>query len=171
MIRLTDQCFPQPSAGFVQAVQGAAVFGQLDASVRARIHPGFRVRIRKACGELFESLFVLLQGLKLFDMQLRLIHFVEASQDLRHLIMRRPMLGLQAQRRAECLFRLGRPDVLPVGDLGVRKGFMLTYRKPEMPAPQELLAHGERWRPYRSVASWYMWRAIDLAHGKPKPGA
>jgi len=53
--------------------------------------------------------------------------------------------------------------VLPVSDLGVRKGFMLTYGLAEMPAPKELLAYGERWRPYRSVAAWYMWRAVDLA--------
>ena len=60
------------------------------------------------------------------------------------------------------MFRLARPDVLPVSDLGVRRGFMLTYGKPEMPAPAELLEHGERWRPYRSIASWYLWRAVDL---------
>jgi 3-methyladenine DNA glycosylase/8-oxoguanine DNA glycosylase len=60
------------------------------------------------------------------------------------------------------MFRLGRPDVLPIGDLGVRRGFMLTYRKPTMPPPGELGRYGERWRPYRSVASWYLWRAVDL---------
>jgi DNA-3-methyladenine glycosylase II len=60
------------------------------------------------------------------------------------------------------IFRLGRPDVLPVDDYGVRKGFMRTYGLKEMPRPRELLAHGERWRPWRSVASWYMWRALDL---------
>lgn len=59
------------------------------------------------------------------------------------------------------IFRLGRPDVLPVTDLGVRKGYMLTYSKRELPMPNVLLQHGERWRPYRSVASWYMWRALD----------
>jgi 3-methyladenine DNA glycosylase/8-oxoguanine DNA glycosylase len=67
------------------------------------------------------------------------------------------------------IFRLGRPDVLPVSDLGVRKGFMLTYRRPEMPTATELLRHGDRWRPYRSVASWYLWRAVDLANGRGKP--
>ncbi len=69
------------------------------------------------------------------------------------------------------IFRLGRPDVLPVSDLGVRKGFMLTYGLDELPAPKELLAHGECWRPYRSVASWYMWRAVDLAknNGNGRP--
>lgn len=60
------------------------------------------------------------------------------------------------------IFNLGRPDVLPVNDLGVRKGVMLTYGLEEVPAPAEVLDYGERWRPYRSVASWYMWRALDL---------
>lgn len=61
------------------------------------------------------------------------------------------------------MFRLGRPDVLPVTDLGVRKGFMLTYDLDDLPKPKELRTYGECWRPYRSVASWYMWRAVDLA--------
>ncbi len=63
------------------------------------------------------------------------------------------------------MFRLGRPDVLPAGDLGVRRGFMLTYQTPEMPKPRELVEHAERWRPFRSVASWYLWRAVDLQAG------
>jgi DNA-3-methyladenine glycosylase II len=61
------------------------------------------------------------------------------------------------------IFRLGRPDVLPVHDLGVRKGWAVTYGKKHMPRPKELLAFGERWRPYRTVASWYMWRAFERA--------
>ena len=60
------------------------------------------------------------------------------------------------------MFRLGRPDVLPVGDFAVRKGFALAYGLKESPKPKELAEHGERWRPYRSVASWYMWRAVEL---------
>ncbi|MEO8227977.1 MAG: DNA-3-methyladenine glycosylase 2 family protein [Gemmatimonadota bacterium] len=63
------------------------------------------------------------------------------------------------------MFRLGRPDVLPVGDLGVRKGFARVYRWKEMPAPLALAEYGERWRPFRSVASWYMWRALELEDG------
>lgn len=59
------------------------------------------------------------------------------------------------------LFRLGRSDVLPIADLGVQKGYQLTYRKRSLPTPKQLLAGGERWRPYRSVASWYLWRAAD----------
>jgi DNA-3-methyladenine glycosylase II len=60
------------------------------------------------------------------------------------------------------IFRLGRPDVLPVGDYAVRKGFALAYGLKESPKPKELEAYGERWRPYRSVASWYLWRAVEL---------
>lgn len=63
------------------------------------------------------------------------------------------------------MFRLGRPDVLPVGDFAVRKGFALAYGLAESPKPKELSEYGERWRPYRSVASWYMWRAVELPAG------
>jgi 3-methyladenine DNA glycosylase/8-oxoguanine DNA glycosylase len=59
------------------------------------------------------------------------------------------------------MFRLGRPDVLPIHDYGVQKGFALTYNKPFIPKPRELAEFGERWRPYRSIASWYMWRAVE----------
>jgi 3-methyladenine DNA glycosylase/8-oxoguanine DNA glycosylase len=61
------------------------------------------------------------------------------------------------------IFRLGRPDVLPIHDYGVQKGFALTYRKRRIPKPNELLKFGQRWRPWRTVASWYMWRAVQLA--------
>lgn len=66
------------------------------------------------------------------------------------------------------MFTLGRPDVLPATDYGVRSGFALVYGLKELPAPKDLLAHGERWRPYRTAASWYLWRAIDLAKEKAK---
>src|SRR5579864_5465095 len=61
------------------------------------------------------------------------------------------------------IFRLGRPDVLPIHDYGVQKGYALTYGKKDIPKPRELLKFGERWRPWRTVASWYMWRAVHLA--------
>jgi len=61
------------------------------------------------------------------------------------------------------MFRLGRPDVLPVDDFGVRKGFAVAFNKRALPTPKQLKAHGERWVPYRSVASWYLWRAADQA--------
>ena len=60
------------------------------------------------------------------------------------------------------IFTLGRPDVLPVTDYGVRKGFAVTYGWKELPRPKELLEFGERWRPHRSTAAWYFWRALEL---------
>jgi DNA-3-methyladenine glycosylase II len=59
------------------------------------------------------------------------------------------------------LFDLGRPDVWPVHDYGVRKGFAKTFDRRKLPTPKQLMKFGERWRPYRSVAAWYFWRALD----------
>jgi DNA-3-methyladenine glycosylase II len=60
------------------------------------------------------------------------------------------------------LFRLGRPDILPIGDLGVRKGFVRAFdNRRALTDPLVLARRAERWRPYRSVASWYLWRALD----------
>jgi len=61
------------------------------------------------------------------------------------------------------MFTLGRPDVLPATDYGVRSGFALVYGLQELPTPKDVIAHGERWRPYRSAAAWYFWRALDAA--------
>jgi len=59
------------------------------------------------------------------------------------------------------IFFLGRPDVLPVGDLGVRRAAGVVYAMPEMPAPEALFELGEPWRPHRSLASLYLWRSLD----------
>lgn len=60
------------------------------------------------------------------------------------------------------MFKLGRPDVLPTGDYGVRKAFGLMYRKTTvLPTPSALEKHGKMWAPYRTVASWYLWRRLD----------
>ena len=77
------------------------------------------------------------------------------------------------------IFRMGRPDVFPVTDYGVRKGFALTFQRipktrplaaEDLPKPEVLLKRGKRWVPYRSVASWYLWRACDLAKGTAPSG-
>jgi DNA-3-methyladenine glycosylase II len=60
------------------------------------------------------------------------------------------------------MFRLGRPDILPIDDFGVRNGFRLAYGLRGMPTPRALAEFGARWAPYRSVAAWYLWRAVDL---------
>lgn len=68
------------------------------------------------------------------------------------------------------MFRLGRPDVLPVDDLGIRKGAQRVDGLEQMPTPRELLARGERWGPYRTYASLYLWRIADAANaGQPRP--
>jgi len=77
------------------------------------------------------------------------------------------------------IFRLGRPDVLPVTDYGVRKGFALTFQRlpktralaaADLPKADVLLKRGKKWTPFRSVASWYLWRACDLAKGAASTG-
>ncbi len=77
------------------------------------------------------------------------------------------------------IFRLGRPEVLPVTDYGVRKGFALTFQRVpksrpleagDLPKPDVIFRRALRWAPYRSVASWYLWRACDLAKNAPPAG-
>jgi DNA-3-methyladenine glycosylase II len=66
------------------------------------------------------------------------------------------------------LFELGRLDVWPVADYGVQKGFAKTFGKRKLPKPKQFAKIGEKWRPYRSVAAWYFWRALDVPE---KPAA
>jgi DNA-3-methyladenine glycosylase II len=77
------------------------------------------------------------------------------------------------------IFRMGRPDVLPVTDYGVRKGYALTFMRvpktraleaADLPKPDVVFKRGLRWAPFRSVASWYLWRACDLARNTPPGG-
>jgi DNA-3-methyladenine glycosylase II len=77
------------------------------------------------------------------------------------------------------IFRMGRPDVFPVSDYGVRKGFALTFQRlpktrplaaEDLPKAEVLLKRGKRWAPFRSVASWYLWRACDLARNTAPSG-
>lgn len=77
------------------------------------------------------------------------------------------------------IFRMGRPDVLPVTDYGVRKGYALTFQRmpksrpleaSDLPKPDVVFRRGERWKPFRSVASWYLWRACDLAKSTAPTG-
>jgi 3-methyladenine DNA glycosylase/8-oxoguanine DNA glycosylase len=63
------------------------------------------------------------------------------------------------------LFELARPDVWPVHDYGVRKGFAKIFGKRKLPTPKQMLEQGKKWRPYRSAVAWYCWRALD----KPSP--
>jgi DNA-3-methyladenine glycosylase II len=60
------------------------------------------------------------------------------------------------------IFTLGRVDILPATDYGLRRGFALTYGRRHLPTPGELLKYGERWRPHRTTAAWYLWRSLEL---------
>jgi DNA-3-methyladenine glycosylase II len=64
------------------------------------------------------------------------------------------------------IFQLGRLDVLPADDFGVRTGFRHAYKKREMPKPKELLAFGEKWKPHRTTAAWFLWCAADALKKK-----
>jgi O-6-methylguanine DNA methyltransferase len=69
------------------------------------------------------------------------------------------------------IFRLGRPDVLPADDYGIRKGFAIAFKKRDLPARKDLERRGVRWKPYRTVASWYLWRAVELAREENRQDA
>ena len=67
------------------------------------------------------------------------------------------------------MFTLARPDVLPVDDYGIQNGFRIAYGKRRLPKPKALAKFGERWAPYRTTASWYLWRAVDLQRAARGP--
>lgn len=66
------------------------------------------------------------------------------------------------------MFRLGRPDVLPDLDLGIQKGIQRAYRLRKLPTPERVLKIGAKWAPYRTIASWYMWRLLDTVTPEPR---
>lgn len=66
------------------------------------------------------------------------------------------------------IFRLGRLDIMPCTDFGVRTGFALTFRKRQLPSPEALLRYSQKWQPYQSVAAWYFWRAVDMKRLRSK---
>jgi DNA-3-methyladenine glycosylase II len=78
-------------------------------------------------------------------------------------------LVLAAAALVASFFHLGRPDVLPVDDLGIRKGAQIVLGLKEMPKPKELIVLGERWAPYRTLASLYLWRIQDRPKESAKP--
>jgi DNA-3-methyladenine glycosylase II len=59
------------------------------------------------------------------------------------------------------IFTLVRPDILPLTDLGIKKGFAVFFRLPDLPTEKYMLKQAEKWRPYRSIAAWYMWEIVD----------
>jgi 3-methyladenine DNA glycosylase/8-oxoguanine DNA glycosylase len=62
------------------------------------------------------------------------------------------------------IFNFGRPDILPINDLGVRKGFQIAYKKREVPTAEQVVRFGRKWKPYRTMATLYLWRAVDFVN-------
>ena len=129
----------------------------------------------RACGLSFAKI----AGIK--DLAAKTIAGVVPSYDILHTLENEEIIERITQVRGigrwtvemMLMFRLGRPDVLPVDDFGVRNGFRLAYGLRGMPTPRALAEFGARWAPFRSVAAWYLWRAVDLhkAGKLPAPAA
>src|SRR6188768_1442676 len=118
----------------------------------------------RACGLSFAKI----AGIK--DLAAKTVAGVVPTYDILHTLENEEIIERITQVRGigrwtvemMLMFRLGRPDVLPVDDFGVRNGFRLAYGLRGMPTPRALAEFGARWAPFRSVAAWYLWRAVDL---------
>ncbi|MBI3895081.1 MAG: DNA-3-methyladenine glycosylase 2 family protein [Acidobacteria bacterium] len=105
------------------------------------------------------------------SLPLRRLSSLEDEEIVRHLSQ---VKGI-GQWTAEMvlIFTLGRPDVLPATDLGIRKAVQRLYEMKNLPSPQALQEFGERWKPYRSVAAWYLWASVDggIMEHQPQPAS
>jgi DNA-3-methyladenine glycosylase II len=93
------------------------------------------------------------------DLPIDDLHTLDDDEVLRHLTSIKGVGKWTAQMFL--MFRLGRPDILPDGDLGIQKAIQKAYRLRKLPPPARVLAVGAKWAPYRTIASWYLWRSID----------
>jgi DNA-3-methyladenine glycosylase II len=93
------------------------------------------------------------------DLPIETLHQLPDDEVVRHLTSVKGIGKWTAQMFL--MFRLGRPDVLPELDLGIRKAVQRAYRLRKLPAPERVLKIGSVWAPYRTIASWYLWRSID----------
>lgn len=93
------------------------------------------------------------------DLPIDTLHTLPDDEILRRLTMVKGVGTWTAQMFL--MFRLGRPDILPQGDLGIQKAIQQAYRLRKLPPPARVLTIGARWAPWRTVASWYLWRSID----------
>ena len=171
---------PSPSLSLFDALGRSIVYQQLSGKAAGTIHARYRMlfdRGRPDAEELAE----------LTDAQLRAVGLSEnkakALRDLGEKVRSGALPTLDALSKMDdesiistltqvrgigrwtvqmiLMFRLGRPDVLPVDDYGVRKGFQRLYRTRELPTAERITEHARKWAPYRSVGSWYMWRATE----------
>jgi DNA-3-methyladenine glycosylase II len=171
---------PEPVSSLVAALAEAIVYQQLTARAAATIHARVAALGRNGfptAAELHDLDEATLRGAGLSAAKARALKDLAARQlqgqlpsldecallDDETLIERLTAVRGIGPWTVQMLlmFKLGRPDVLPAADYGVQKGFQKVFRTAALPSPRELLARGERWRPWRTMASWYLWRALD----------
>jgi len=116
----------------------------------------------RACGLSRQKLTYILDLARHVDEDLLPLHRVEEMADDEVIAALTDVKGVgRWTAQIFLLFRLGRPDIVPENDLGIQKGIQLAYELADLPTPRDVLRISERWAPYRSVASWYMWRLLD----------
>lgn len=171
----------QPAASLFEALLRSIVYQQLHAKAAASIHRKVLAELAKHGGTRPEAVVKLpdaaLRGAGLSGNKLRAVRDL-AAKCLEGTV---PSLRVVARlgdddlvaRLTEVrgigpwtvhmllIFHLGRPDVMPTGDFAIRLGFQRLYRKRKEPKPAAILKHARHWSPYRSVASWYLWRSLD----------
>jgi DNA-3-methyladenine glycosylase II len=171
---------PAPEVNLFQALLRAIVYQQLNGNAAAAIHGRVLALMPQASPAALQSLQdAALRGAGLSANKLRAVRdlavrtldgTVPAPGTLAELSDERLTERLTKVRgigpwtvHMLMIFHLGRPDVMPTGDFGIRKAFSLLYRRGRAVKPEAILRHSKRWQPYRSFASWYLWRSLDPA--------
>jgi 3-methyladenine DNA glycosylase/8-oxoguanine DNA glycosylase len=184
--RLEVEVLRSPFASLAEAIVYQQLTGRAAATIHGRFVALFRPRRHPSPGDVLETPDEALRAAGLSRAK------VAALKDLARRTIDGTVPPLRALRRMEeeeiverltrvrgvgrwtvemlLIFRLGRPDVLPAGDYGIRKGFARTFRTRALPTPRQILRRGERWRPYRTVAAWYLWRALERETSPDDPG-
>jgi DNA-3-methyladenine glycosylase II len=164
-----------PYRYLVRSVLHQQITGKAAAAIEKRLRASFGGRV-PAPARLRAADVETLRGAGLSRQKIASLHAIAAAFDDRMLDARKlarldeaAVVELVTQIRGVgewtahmlLLFSLGRPDILPVGDYGVRKAARDLYGLADLPRRKELEDLGERWRPYRSLATWYLWRSLD----------
>jgi 3-methyladenine DNA glycosylase/8-oxoguanine DNA glycosylase len=167
-----------PFQALVRSIVYQQISGRAAAAIHARLIGLFPGTDRVTAGRLLALSDAQIRGAGISEAKLKALRDLATRVSMRQLPSYNRMLQLEDDEIVEALtqvrgigrwsaemlliFHLGRPDVLPVGDLGVRRGFSLIHGLNEMPGPDELRDLALPWKPYRSVGSWYCWRAVEL---------
>jgi DNA-3-methyladenine glycosylase II len=148
------------AARAIEARLRAAFSGRIPAPPRLRRAPTPVLRAAGLSRQKIESLRAVAEAFESGLLDARRLRRLDDDAVIEHVTQVRGVGEWTAHMLL--LFSLGRPDVLPVGDYGVRKGARRLYRLAELPRRAELEALAEPWRPWRSVATWYLWRSTEL---------